>query len=267
MPSIKLRDLAESVGEFLTFRPDLIDVDPGFNVRMETPDYLESIQETANSIRALGFLREKPLIVRRVGDRVTIIDGHGRFRACQMAIAEGAEIKAIPCIVVDRNTTEEERTLALITTNNGRPLLPLEQAVVVKRLLSYGWKQADIAAKIGKPISWLNGLLTLSGADREVREMVANGNVSATEALRVIKKDGAKAGATLKRAAASVPAGKKVTARSVEAARPPEERKPGLKAAVLTLLEEWDNRQSLQRTVSNVAPDFIEFIDALRMAR
>jgi ParB-like chromosome segregation protein Spo0J len=113
----------------------------------------------------------------------------------------------------------EDLTVALVTSNSGRPLSPFEVATVCKRLVGYGMAPADIAKRLGYGKAYIDGLLDLVAAPKAVRDLVTAGKVSATLAVETLKKHGKQASKVLtdgvKQATAS---GKdRVTKKHVEA--------------------------------------------------
>jgi len=165
----------------------------GFNVRTRNAEYLAHVQDIKNSIIANGFYRDKPLegyVAKEDGQNVIYITGgHTRHEAAGLAIAEGHEIVALPVIVKPAGTSQEDLTVALVTGNSGRPLSPIEIAVVCKRLLGFGQDEKGIAAKLGYTKKYVEDLLGLLSAPSAVRKLVEQGKVSATLAISEIKKD------------------------------------------------------------------------------
>ena len=216
----RMKDLAESTSDMFNILVDKIEIEADFNVRISGPEYNATIREIADSIKAQGFLRSRPLTVRQLGDRIVIVDGHTRFAAVQLVISEGVEIRSLPCVLEPRHTTAEDRNLTLITANNGRQLSPMEKAIVVKRQLSFGWTEQQIAAKLGVSYQQVCNWLAVASADREVRDAVASGDVAFTEAVKIVKRDGDKAADTIK-AAVAANGGKRVTAKNLRGNAPP----------------------------------------------
>ena len=214
----RLQDMAKRV-DMYQMPVGLIDIDPTFNVRGDTPAVREHILALAESIKAGGFMQTKPLTIRLVGDRAVITDGHCRFAAVRLAMAEGCEIDTLPCLPETRGTNEADRSLMLLTSNSGLPLSGLEQAEVVKRLLGFGWDEHKIAARIGRTRQHVASLLELAEAPMEVQAMVRAGSVSPTVAIATMRADGGNAAAVLKAAVAASPRGR-ATAGTVKASRP-----------------------------------------------
>lgn len=109
----------------------------------------------------------------------------------------------------------------MLTRNSGKPLSALEQGEVVKRLLAFGWTEAQVARKTGYSQTHIANLLTLSSAPAEVTEMVRKGEVSARLATEVVHKTGDQAAQVLGDALAKArQAGKeKVTAKHLSGNR------------------------------------------------
>jgi ParB/RepB/Spo0J family partition protein len=176
---------------------NMIKVMEGFNVRVQNADYTARIEEIANSIIANGFLKDKPLtgyVAKEDGQQVIYVtDGHTRLRAVKLAIERGAEIESLPVITKPAGTSIEDLTVALVTSNNGRPLAPIEMAAVVKRLAGYGMAEEVIAKRIGVTTGYIKDLLLLMGAPKAIRKAVEDGKISAANAVAQMKKHGDKA--------------------------------------------------------------------------
>lgn len=199
-----------------------IQVDPEFNIRLDTPELAQHIEWLRGQIRDYGFLRSKPLIVRLTADkRVVLVDGHCRLTAVRLCNADGAGIDNLPCLPEGKGVSDIDRTLLMFSANSGLNHSPLEQALGVKRLLSYGLTEVEIGKRIGKTRQHVANLLELAGAPEGVRMMVVQGNLAATEAVKTIRREGANATAVLQDAAERTrAAGKtKVTAKVIEAGK------------------------------------------------
>lgn len=185
----------------------------GFNVRVHDADYKAHIRFLADSFKENGYMQDKPL-AGYVADQhdgtsaIIVTDGHSRLAAYDLAVSEGMEDFPLPVVTKPRGTSMEDLTIALVTSNSGRPLTPYELGLVVKRLVGYGMETKDIANRIGKGKAYIEGLLDLVAAPKALREMVTSGKVSATLAVETLKKHGAKEaakvlGAGVKEATAS----------------------------------------------------------------
>lgn len=187
-------------------------IEEGFNVRVHDAEYKAHIRQLADSIKSNGYMQDKPLagyVADQDGVSIIIItDGHSRLTAYDMAVSEGMEPFPLPVVTKPRGTSMEDLTIALVTSNSGRPLTPYELGLVVKRLVGYGMETKDIAKRIGKGKAYIEGLLDLTAAPKALRDMVTTGKVSATLAVETMKQHGAKEaakvlGAGVKEATAS----------------------------------------------------------------
>lgn len=169
----------------------------GFNVRVTgTKDYDAGIAELTNSILSEGFYKDKPLVgyAGKDGDEsvIYLTDGHRRLEAVKKAIAGGAnEIEAVPVIVKPASTNMVDLTVALAKT--GTALSPYELSIIVKRLIGYGVDEGNVAQRLGVTKRYVSDLMVLQGAPTKVRNMVMNGQVSATLAIQALREDPAAA--------------------------------------------------------------------------
>lgn len=195
---------------------------PGFNPRQESPEYLDHIEDIAKSIVAEGFYPHKPIAgyVERVDGKnmIVITDGHTRYRAAKRAIELGAQVASLPTVISPKGTNREDLTIALVKSNQGRPLTMLETAIVCKRLISYGMEVKDIAARLNYTPAYVNQLLSLLESPKEIRDMIVKGEISATTVAETIKKHGQEEAAARITAAAgdAKKNGKKVTAKNLK---------------------------------------------------
>ena len=199
--------------------PRFLKIDPAYNVRdMQDPETIAHVRWLADSIKENGV--KVPLEVRLDGEDIYVVAGHCRHAGTMLAISEGAEIETVMVIPEPKGTNEVERTLNLVTSNSGLRLTPLATAEVVRRLIAYGWTNEAIAKRLGwKSVATVENAVVLMGAAPEVKEMVRSGAVSASTASKVVKKEGSKAGATLKAAAAVSKSGDKITAKTIRASK------------------------------------------------
>lgn len=186
---------------------DRIKVVDGFNVRERNKEYRDRVEAIKASILENGYMADKPIagyVIEEDGQNTLIItDGHTRFEAVQTAIAAGAEIAEVPVVTKPRGTSMEDLTVALYTSNTGERLTPYETAKVCKRLIGYGMDEATIAQRLALTRTYVSSLLDLLAAPKAVRDMVSDGKVSASEALKTVKAHGKEAAKVLAKAAKS----------------------------------------------------------------
>jgi ParB-like chromosome segregation protein Spo0J len=189
---MKIRDIAVGRKDMFMIDPKILKVKSGWNARIAGVDLDEHIQGLKNSIKEIGV--QQPLTIFMEGDEVFVTDGHCRLQATLLAIEEGAEIAAVPCKPEERYSNEADRVLSMVIRNSGKPLTMLEQADVVKRLLSFGWEAKTVAQKTGYSGQHVANLIVLAGADEQMRSQIAKSMISASLAVDLLKHHGDDAG-------------------------------------------------------------------------
>ncbi len=138
------------------------------------------LEDLSKSIRQHGIVQ--PVMVRRAGDdRFEIIAGERRWRAAQMA-----GLVDIPVIVrdVDDRTALE---IAIVENVQRADLNALEEAQGYEQLIAqYGYTQNDLGEVIGKSRSHVANSLRLLKLPDEVRQMLADGALSAGHARAIV---------------------------------------------------------------------------------
>ena len=193
-----MKDIQASSADLWNVPPSAIKFMDGFNVREHTPAYEAHIEWITQSIIDNGYYQDKPIAAFVVDDPkdgrvIFATDGHTRVTAALRAIKRGAPLETIPVVVKPKGTNMEDITVGLITSNEGKPLEPYEKAKVVKRLVDMGLSEKDIAKRIGMTPQYVGNLLTLIGAPKAIRDMVASGEVSASVAVKQLQDHGSKA--------------------------------------------------------------------------
>ncbi len=204
--------------------PDEVEMVEGFNARVDdSPENEAHIEALTQSMLKEGYYRDQPISIMIVqgedGERRVVTNGHSRVKAARRARALGAPIQTIPAVTEDRSVSMEDLTVKLYRSNTGKQLSPYETGLVCKRLSRYNWETKDIAEKLNLDVQWVESLLMLVGSPRSIREAVIAGEISATNAIDVLKKYGSEAVAQLEkmRAAAQAQGSVKITARHSEA--------------------------------------------------
>jgi hypothetical protein len=191
-------------------------VNPAFNKREHGERLQAHIQALFQFIMGGGQVPDLEVIPVD-GGKVQVVDGHSRHAAFGMAIAAGKDIEYIG--VKPFNGDDADRTARIATSNEGLKLTPLETARVYRALRDeHDLGPEDIARKVHKTRQHVDQLLHLADAAPAVQQMVADGTVSATEAMKVARKHGDGAAQVLGQAAA---AAGKVTAKALKPWTPP----------------------------------------------
>lgn len=143
----------------------------------------EALRELADSIREKGILQ--PIVVRREGDRFTIVAGERRYRA---ALLVGlAEMPAI----IREASGDEAIEQSLIENLQRENIDPVEEASSFHELMRlHGYSIRDLAARVHKSHAYVAERLQLIKYP-EVAEAVAAGQVSAKAASELARVDNA----------------------------------------------------------------------------
>jgi ParB family transcriptional regulator, chromosome partitioning protein len=190
-----MKAAGSSSKKFYMVHPSMLNVIEGFNVRTRTPEYIAHVKWLKEQIKTNGYNVDEPLTGYVGKDpesgepTIYVTDGHSRLEAINELIEEGFDFQAVPLMIKSNSTSQEDLTVDLITKNSGRPLTPLEIALVCKRLIGFGWDEKAIAARLGYGKKYVEDLLSLLGAPAAVRKLVETGKVSATLAISEVKKD------------------------------------------------------------------------------
>lgn len=185
----RLKELAVGRGgDTYIFNPEDINEIQDYNVRdMNSAETTAHIRSMADAIKAGGTSAFPPITIGQVDGKIYVYSGYCRRRAFILAKNEGAPIKGI--LAVANTQSDEDRTVDLLTSNNGLPLTPMEKAKAVKRLLMFSWTPAEVASRLGISISSVGNLIALLNAPTEIKQLVEDGRVSATTAIKEIRKD------------------------------------------------------------------------------
>lgn len=138
------------------------------------------LQDLAASIRQHGIVQ--PVVVRTVAtNRYEIIAGERRWRAAQLA--GFTEVPVIVRDVDDRTALE----LAIVENVQRSDLNPLEEAMGYEQLIAeHGYTQNDLGEIIGKSRSHVANSLRLLKLPDPVRDMLADGSLSAGHARALV---------------------------------------------------------------------------------
>ena len=241
---MRLKDFVKqsggTIGETLWLPPAAFEVEPDFNPRERTPELEAHIREIANSILADGFDPTQHLVVRYTGERVLVRDGRCRLEAIALANKErpGCVVR-VPLDPMPGNSNELDDAYLVLSTQTKKPLTATEYAAQVRRLLRSGQTEAEVAARLGKKIDALRRLMDLAGAPREIRDAVSRNELSQTEAVNLVRREGERAPEVIAKARehAAARGSKAVRPRDIAAVEKP--RTEGVSLCSLAVAVVW----------------------------
>jgi len=137
----------------------------------------------AKSIAQHGLLQ--PIIVQATEEgRYRIIAGHRRFIAHKLL-----GHRSILARIVDATDVQAD-VLALTENVERQALNPLEEAMVIRRIIEHGrLTQGEVAEVLGKDRTWVVKRLALLDLDEDTMNAVLHGDISASQALELKRID------------------------------------------------------------------------------
>jgi len=170
--------------------PRVLEVEEGFNARPLNADH---VAEMSLALRNGAIF--PPLEVRVDGGHILIVDGHHRHAAALDAIAKGFDIKTLD--VRHFRGNDADRVAHMITSASGLALTPLQLGVQYRKLIGFGWTEAQIANRRGKSGQHVKDMIQLAEANSDVHQAINAGQITGTAALKMVKQHGSKAGAVI----------------------------------------------------------------------
>lgn len=140
----------------------------------------EALQALADSIAEHGIIQ--PITVRQLDSGYyQIIAGERRWRAARLA-----GLSEVPVVVIEADD-KKAMELALIENLQRQDLNPIEEAQGYHSLINdYGMTQEQAASRVGKSRPAVANALRLLSLAPEVRDMVADGTLSAGHAKAIL---------------------------------------------------------------------------------
>lgn len=143
-----------TIHDLITPTVPVADIKSAGNVRIDVGD----VTELAASIEETGL--HQPLEVAVSDDTVWLVDGHRRLAAVKTL--GWTEVPVTVAADLDGMNPEEQRIAVQLVANMQRvDLTPLEEASGYAQLKSYGWKQNQIARRVGRSEAHVSKRLAL----------------------------------------------------------------------------------------------------------
>lgn len=152
------------------FEVDVNDVKPNpYQPRKVFDD--EKIQELADSIKMHGVFT--PILVKKAVRGYELITGERRLRASKLA-----GLKTIPAILMEFDD-QQMMEIALLENIQREDLNAIEEAQGYEKLIKkLGYKQEELANRIGKSREYVANMLRLLKLPKKVQDHVINGELS-----------------------------------------------------------------------------------------
>ncbi len=138
----------------------------------------ERLRELAASIERHGMVQ--PIIVRKVGERYSIVAGERRYRAARLA-----GIPRVPVIVKEFDEAEVHE-VALVENLQRENLNPMEEASAIRFLMQqHDLTQEEVSQRLGKSRPVIANSLRLLNLPEDVQRLVRDGELSSGHARAV----------------------------------------------------------------------------------
>lgn len=188
-----LASISESGGEIRNIDPRKLKVRPNWNSRdFNNPENAAYIEELATSIIEVGCLQA--LTVTYEKGEAWIDDGECRWRAACLAIERTGTAIRVPVRSEDRYASPQDRLINQRVRNSGKPFTVFEDAAFMKKLVEgYKMTQDEVAKKCNISGARVSQLLEYNTVGKVGRDMVANGQASASLVMEVTKNEGTEA--------------------------------------------------------------------------
>jgi len=164
---------------------DELYVETNYNIRDIDQTHVEEFRDAF-----IAGENVPPLAVKVTEKGIKIIDGHHRYYGAKLAQEAGYTLR-LEC--KDFVGSEADSVAFMVTSSQGRALLPLERAAAYQRLVNQGLEPAEIAAKVKRSITDVEQHLQLLTVGEPLIEMVKSGEVAATTAVALQREHGVKA--------------------------------------------------------------------------
>lgn len=144
----------------------------------------EAIQSLAESIKEKGILQ--PLIVREKDGKYELIAGERRLRAAKLA-----GLSEVPVIIKDLSDLEVVE-IALVENLLRENLSAIEEASAYQNLMdNFSHTQERVASIVGKSRSYIANTLRLLTLSEHIKNLIAEGKLSAGHARNLVGLDNA----------------------------------------------------------------------------
>lgn len=169
---------------------------PDYNMRIKGPRYKNRVAYLRDNMAVNDYDVTEPITVFAAEidgkPRIVVQDGHHRHDAIPPANvlrkkAKKPPITMVPIIFKPSTTDSADLQYALILKNSGEPPAPYEAAIVIKRLVNMGIDKKTIAKKLTITPRYVDDLLLLADAPKEIRDAVIAEEVSPTLAIEELR--------------------------------------------------------------------------------
>lgn len=202
---------------------------PNYNPRLKRPKWEARVTDMVESLLADGWHDDSPISVisaRINGEEALLLKrGHTRWEAVKRANAILSQrvpkterrITHVTAVCTQQRVTEEAMYGDTVRSNTDSELEPYEKAIICNNLRTLGCDTETIERYTGIKAAYVKDLLTLMDGPMKIRQLVRDGRIAVTRALKMLREHDVNAVSEVeKQVARADAAGKKrVTAKFV----------------------------------------------------
>ena len=177
---IRSNNLNKNIEEQVQKREEVFLTDIVPNKNQPRKDFnLASLNDLAESIKEHGLIQ--PIIVRKIDNKLQIIAGERRWRACQIA-----GISKVPVSIIEVNNIKSSE-IAIVENLQREDLNPIEVAEAMKELIDlHGLNENRLIKITGKKKSTIINSLRILNLPLKVKEYIKEGKISRGHALALL---------------------------------------------------------------------------------
>lgn len=203
--------ISKSVPTFLV-DPRTIVVQDGFNARPIDPEHVAYFKALKRQGVDTGFV-----ILQMIDGKPTMREGHHRLAADLELIAEGVDIRKIKAM--EFKGDEKAAIFLMLATQSGKLYTPLQVGGQYVKLMNlFGMSYAEIAEQRGMSAQHVKDCIRLTEQPTALQTMISSGEVKASTALKLVKKEGATAAIKTLKSVKPKASGKGITQKDIDKA-------------------------------------------------
>lgn len=186
-------------GDAIRVQLGAIKVIDGFNVRIDDDELREHVASIAGALSANLPVPPIEVWVNPENGDIELVDGHCRYHAFhQYAEIEPKFDGYIDAVKFEG--TPFQRKMRIASSNKQLKLKPIEAGrLYIEARDVFGASRQDIATEAGMSLAHVDQMIKLAGGASEVQAAVESGEISPTEAVKLIRDHGDDAPAELER--------------------------------------------------------------------
>lgn len=245
---------------------DAIKIVDGFNVRISDDELREHVAGITGALAAGLPVPPVEVWVNPESGDIELVDGHCRYQAYKLYAETAADFDGY-ISAVKFDGTPGQRKMRIASSNKQLKLKPIELGrLYISARDEHGMSRQEIAAEAGMSLAHVDQMIMFAGGAPEMHEAVDAGDISPTEAVKIIRDHGADAPAELERrkeAAKEIGKGK-VTAKVAASKAPSRPRVDLVVSNAVVLVNKIG--AAMESAISNgECPDLVE-VDTMSLA-